>query len=200
MMKNYYRMATEVDAVCGRLLDELRGSGELDRTLVVFTTDNGYFHGEHGLADKWYPYEESIRVPLIVRDARIPAERRGKTEDRFVLNVDLAPSFLKVAGVEAPRAMQGKDVSGLYAGGEVTKWRDGFYYEHPTITNRERIPSSEAWVTKEAKLIRWPEFGYEEFFDLKKDPGEIENRIGDEDRRKEIGALRAKLAEAATKH
>lgn len=193
MMKNYYRMATEVDAVCGRLLDELKAQGELDHTIVVFTTDNGYFHGEHGLADKWYPYEESIRVPMIVRDFRIPAERRGKTDDRFVLNVDLAPAFLTAAGVKAPETMQGQDFSVLY-GGEAKEWRDGFYYEHPTITNRERIPSSQAWVTKEAKFIRWPEFGYEEFFDLTKDSGETENRIAETDRKKEIEAMGKKLA------
>jgi arylsulfatase len=193
MMKNYYRMATEVDAVCGRLLEELRASGELDRTMVVFTTDNGYFHGEHGLADKWYPYEESIRVPLIVRDARIPAERRGKTDDRFVLNVDLAPTFLEAAGAKAPETMQGRDFSVLYREEEVKDWRTGFYYEHPTITNKERIPSSQAWVTKDAKFIRWPEFGYEEFFDLKKDPGELENRIGDETRSAEISSMRGML-------
>ena len=73
-MKDYYRLATEVDAACGRVLAELKKQGVLDQTLVIFTTDNGYFHGEHGLADKWYPYEESIRVPLIVRDPRLPAD------------------------------------------------------------------------------------------------------------------------------
>ena len=194
MMKNYYRMATEVDAVCGRVLDELKAEGELDRTIVVFTTDNGYFHGEHGLADKWYPYEESIRVPLIVRDARIPAERRGMTDEHFVLNVDLAPMFLDAAGAKVPQTMQGKDFSALYRG-DAREWREAFYYEHPTITNKERIPSSQAWVTKDAKFIRWPEFGYEEFFDLKKDPGEMENRIRDESRKGEIEEMRLKLAE-----
>ncbi|WP_367871621.1 sulfatase [Luteolibacter sp. Populi] len=193
MMKNYYRMATEVDSVCGRLIDELKAEGQLDNTLVVFTADNGYFHGEHGLADKWYPYEESIRVPLIVRDPRIPAERQGKTDERLVLNVDLAETFLTAAGVKVPETMQGKDFSVLYAGGEDASWRESFYYEHPTITSKERIPSSEAWVTKEAKFIRWPEYGAEEFFDLKKDPGEVENLTGDEGRKEEIAGMREEM-------
>ena len=77
MMKNYYRLATEVDATCGRVLAELKKQGVLDNTLVIFTGDNGYFHAEHGLADKWYPHQESIRVPLIVRDPRMAAAKRG---------------------------------------------------------------------------------------------------------------------------
>jgi arylsulfatase len=70
-MKNYYRLATEVDATCGKILAELKKQQLDENTLVIFTTDNGYFHGEHGLADKWYPHQESIRVPLIIRDPRM---------------------------------------------------------------------------------------------------------------------------------
>jgi arylsulfatase A-like enzyme len=74
---------------------------------VIFTTDNGYFHGERGLADKWYPYEESIRVPLIIRDPRMPASKHGRTDDSVTLNIDLAPTFLAAAGINAPAGMQG---------------------------------------------------------------------------------------------
>ncbi|MFM7242599.1 MAG: sulfatase-like hydrolase/transferase, partial [Planctomycetaceae bacterium] len=91
-MKNYYRLATEVDAACGAVVDELDRQGLLGTTLVIFTTDNGYLHGEHGLADKWYPFEESIRVPLIVVDPRMPADERGTVDDALALNVDLAPT------------------------------------------------------------------------------------------------------------
>ena len=113
-MKAYYRMATEVDSVVGKVLAELRAQDLDDNTLVIFTTDNGYFHGEHGLADKWYPYEESIRVPLIVRDPRMPNSKRGTTNDEFVLNVDLAPTILAFAGVAAPSRMQGQNFAPLY--------------------------------------------------------------------------------------
>jgi len=194
MMKNYYRMATGVDTVCGHLIEALRAEGQLDNTIVIFTGDNGYFHGEHGLADKWYPYQESIRIPLIVRDPRIPAERRGTTDDHFVLNVDLAPMILAAAGVEAPATMQGKDFASLYPG-TPADWREEFYYEHGTITSKERIPSSEALVTRDAKFIRWPEFNYEEYFDLKVDPGEQSNLIEDESRKEEIGKMELRLAE-----
>lgn len=195
MMKNYYRMATEVDATCGEVIDALKSQGLYDKTLVVFTTDNGYFHGEHGLADKWYPYQESIRVPLIVKDARIPPNRRGKTDDRFVLNVDLAPTFLTAAAVKTPATMQGRDIHVLYSGADAENWRDGFYYEHPTITSKERIPSSEAWVTRNTKFIRWPEHEVEEFFDLERDPTELENLVEHADRAAEIAATRRTFEE-----
>ncbi|RPI78689.1 MAG: acetylglucosamine-6-sulfatase, partial [Planctomycetaceae bacterium] len=155
-MKNYYRLATEVDAVCGSLLDELARQNLLDSTLVIFTTDNGYFHGEHGLADKWYPYEESIRVPLIVRDPRMPGERQGTTEDSLTLNVDLAPTLLAAAGIEAPAGMQGSDLAPLYLAGMKPEWRTEFFYEHATIDRIDFIPSSEALVRHDAKYIWWP--------------------------------------------
>ncbi len=110
MMKNYYRLATEVDATCGVVLNELEKQGVLDNTLVIFTTDNGYYHGEHGLADKWYPHQESIRVPLIIEDPRMPRDRQGTTNDDFTLSVDLAPTILAAAGIAAPKQMQGRDI------------------------------------------------------------------------------------------
>ncbi len=72
-MTRYYRLITEVDEAVGRLVDELRVQGVYDNTLIVVVGDNGYFHGDRGLADKWYPYEESLRVPLVVRDPRLPS-------------------------------------------------------------------------------------------------------------------------------
>lgn len=177
-MKNYYRLATEVDAACGAVVDELERQGVLDETLVIFTTDNGYLHGEHGLADKWYPFEESIRTPLIVADPRTPEATRGTTNDAVTLNVDLAPTILAAAGVAAPATMQGRDLAPLYLE-QGTAWRTEFFYEHPTITNIERIPSSEALVRKDIKYVVWPDFGREQLFDLVKDPHETTDVIAD---------------------
>ncbi len=113
-MKNYYRLVSEVDSTCGRVLDELKKQGVLNNTLVIFTGDNGYFLGEHGLADKWYPFEESIRVPLIVRDPRLAPAKHGETNDDFTLNVDLAPTILATAGISPLPKMQGHDIAPLY--------------------------------------------------------------------------------------
>ncbi len=172
MMKNYYRLATEVDTTCGRILAELEKQGLMERTLVIFAADNGYFHGEHGLADKWYPHEESIRVPLIVLDPRLGKSSKGKVNGDLTLNVDLAPTILAAAGVNAPDTMQGHDISPLYLAAEKPKWRTEFFYEHATIKDTSFIPSSEALVRMHWKYFYWPDFSLEQLFDLKVDPHE----------------------------
>ena len=201
-MKAYYRMVSEVDASCGRVLEELKAQGAVDNTLVVFTTDNGYFHGEHGLADKWYPYEESIRVPLIVRDPRSPASMRGKSNDEFVLNVDVAPTLLAAAGIKPPESMQGRDFSPLYLGASERPldppWRQEFFYEHATIRNTDFIPSSEALVRKDMKYIWWPDFKHEELFDLHKDPHEGQNLAADPAQRAALEELRVRFRDLKT--
>jgi arylsulfatase A-like enzyme len=196
-MKNYYRLATEVDAACGRVLDELRVQGVLDRTLVVFTTDNGYFHGEHGLADKWYPYEESIRVPLIVWDPRMPAVARGTTDDALTLNVDLAPTILAAARIAPPAAMQGRDLAPLYLDARPPAWRSEFLYEHAMLTSRDFIPASEALVTREWKYILWPDWGVEQLFDLAHDPREERDLSRDPAQSERLAAMRARSKDLA---
>jgi arylsulfatase len=195
MMKNYYRLATEVDTVCGRVLAELERQGVLDRTLVIFTTDNGYFHGEHELADKWYPYEESIRVPLLVRDPRLPAAKRGTTDAAMTLNVDLAPTILAAAGLPAPAGMQGRDFSLLYRGAARPEWRTEFFYEHGIIRNSDFIPASEALVRRDVKYLWWPDFKHEELFDLARDPFEETNLLAAGGTDARAAALRTRFAE-----
>jgi arylsulfatase A-like enzyme len=141
--------------------------------------DNGYFHGEHGLADKWYPYEESVRVPLIVHDPRLKSKDSNTLIEEFVLNIDIAPAIIAAAGLPVPETMQGRDFSELYLSGKDLNWRSDFYYEHPFVTNEKRIPSSEALITHTGKYILWPHYQYEEFFDLRKDPLEKHNGFHD---------------------
>jgi len=180
MMKNYYRMATEVDSACGAILEELVSQGVLDNTVVIFTTDNGNFHAEHGLADKWYPHQESIRVPLIIRDPRMNSDLRNTTNDEFTLNIDLAPTILSAAGLPIPEKMMGRDIAQLYLS-ENTEWRTEFFYEHPTISSVSYIPSSEALVRKNYKYMYWPDYKYEQLFDLVNDPGELEDLFNSDD-------------------
>ncbi|KAL3794576.1 hypothetical protein HJC23_008032, partial [Cyclotella cryptica] len=177
MMKNYYRMASEVDSACGAILEELRRQDALDNTFIIFTTDNGNFHSEHGLADKWYPHEESIRVPLIIRDPRMKEETRGTTNDAFTLNVDLAPTILGAAGIPSPEMFMGRDISQLYlTRSAYHTWRKEFFYEHPpSKPDPHTIPASEALVRKDYKYMYWPNYDYEQLFDLVKDPGELDD-------------------------
>lgn len=194
-MKAYYRLVTEVDETAGLLLAELKAQGLDDDTMVIFTTDNGYFHGEHGLADKWYPYEESIRVPLIISDPRMRPKVRGTVNDDIVLNADLAPTILGFAGITAPPGMQGRDFAPLYLAGRKPDWRKEFFYEHATIRNTDFIPASEALVREQIKYILWPDFGYEELFDLRRDPREVRNLAKDKTYAVKLSQMRKRFAE-----
>ena len=161
MLANYYRLISGVDAACKKIWKELEAQGILNETMVIFSTDNGYYHGEHGLAGKWYPHEESIRVPLIVHDPRMPPNKRGTTDDSFTLNIDLAPTILGAANATKPDTYQGRDISNLYLrkgsndGNDNTlspPWREEFYYEHPVHMNEKVIPASSALVRKDIKV------------------------------------------------
>lgn len=195
MMKNYYRLATEVDATCGRILAELDKQGLADKTLVIFTTDNGYFHAEHGLADKWYPHEESIRVPLIIRDPRMKADRRNTTNPAMTLNADLAPTILSAMGAAIPPRMQGRDLSPLYLADAAPAWRTEYFYEHGTIGNKEKIPSSEALVRGDWKYMYWPEYDYHQLFDLTADPREEADLAKDPKHAAKLAEMKARFAE-----
>ena len=178
-MKAYYRMLAEVDHVVGELVTSLKKEGVYENTLILFMGDNGYFQSEHQLADKWYPYEESLRVPLVVHDPRLPAGERGLVNDEYVLNIDVAPFILAAAGRKIPGGMQGRDFSVLYDQKGKAGWRQDFYYAHPVVIDEKRIPASEAVIARDSKYILWPNYNYEEFFDLETDSKEKNNRISD---------------------
>lgn len=143
-IKNLYRLATEVDAAVGKVINELKEQGVYNKTLLIFTTDNGNMHGEHGLAEKWYPFEESIRVPLVIQDPRMPHSQRGNRNDDFTLNVDLAPTILSAAKVPVPDFMQGRDIAPLYLNPieAASSWRQDFFYEF-NMVRRNRHEKNE---------------------------------------------------------
>jgi arylsulfatase A-like enzyme len=192
-MIRYYRLITELDAAIGRMREELKKQGVSDRTLIVVIGDNGYFQADRGLADKWYPYEESIRIPLVMYDPRLPAQRRGRTLGQLVLNIDVAPTLLAAAGLRAPAGMQGLDLSPLYLSATPPDWRDEFFYEHPTITRAERIPSSQGIIRRDWKYVFWPEYSYEQLFDLRRDPEEIRNLRDDPASAAQLARMRQQL-------
>ena len=192
-MKAYYRMLTEMDLAIGQIINELKKQGVYDNTLIIFMGDNGYFHGEHGLADKWYPYQEALKVPLIVHDPRITHGKRNSTNDEFVLNIDIAPTIIAAVGKKIPEAMQGSDISPLYLAKKKKTWRKEFFYEHPVVLNERRIPASEALVTHVNKYIFWPNYNHEEYFDLKKDPYEENNGIKLSENSFAVGVLKERF-------
>ena len=113
---------------------------------------------------------------MIIRDPRIPAEKVGSINEDFTLNIDLASTILGAAGIPQPESMQGRDIADLY-GPEDPQWRDEFFYEHPVHLHTDVIPASTALVRKKFKYITWPDYGYEQLFDLEADPYELEDII-----------------------
>jgi arylsulfatase A-like enzyme len=188
-VRDYYRLITGVDREVGRLVAALRDRKLADNTLIVFSSDNGFFLGERGMADKWLMYEESIRVPLLVYDPRLPAKRRGRQVEPMVLNIDLAPTLLDYAGVPVPAGVQGRSLRPL-AQGERPAWRTDWYYEHHTFP--DRIPPSEGVRTTRWKYLRWVgvEPAIEELYDLEKDPREEHNLVGRPEHAQFLDALR----------
>lgn len=198
-MKAYYRMLTELDLAVGKIVEELKAQGVYENTLIIFLGDNGYFQSDHQLADKWYPYEESIRVPLVVYDPRLPASKRNSSNNEFVLNIDIAPAIEAAAGESIPSTVQGRDFSALYLNKKAPKWRQDFYYEHPVVNKISFIPSSEAVVTHRNKYIFWPDYQTEEYFDLKKDRYEEHNCIANKKNQPVINKLKKRMAELKQK-
>ena len=171
-LRKNYRLVSTIDGTVGRLRELLAELGLDSTTVIVFTSDNGHFHGDHGLWGKWLPHDPSIRVPFIAYDPRLPAATRGQPRDELVLNVDLAPTILSWACLPIPPAVQGRSVVPLVEGRRVA-WRQDFYHEF-TWTADARIAPSEG-----IRSARWKYNRYfsqkpvvEQLFDLRADPGE----------------------------
>ncbi len=187
---DYMRCVSAMDECLGRILDALDASGLKEQTVVIFTSDNGFYLGEHGLGDKRSAYDESLRVPFVVRYPALGSAARGRVCDQMVLNLDLVRSILDLAGVKAPEQIQGKSWKPLLTA-DVADWRRAWFYEYFAEAQKgSRVPDIKAVRTDSAKLITYgghPE--WTEMFDLSKDPYEIRNLYRDPD----AAALRAEL-------
>ena len=170
--KNYLRCLTAVDRGLGDIYELLEKEGILDNTVIVFAGDNGYFHGEHGKGDKRLAYNESMRIPLVMR---YPKEAKaGMTVSEMVLNADIAPTFLDLAGVKIPEQMQGKTVIPLLHG-KNEGWRKSFLFTYwPDLTFT--IPRITAIRTERYLYSKTPDIkDIDELYDEEKDPAELNN-------------------------
>jgi arylsulfatase A-like enzyme len=192
-VKDHYRSVYGVDENLGQILEYLDVTGQAEDTVIIYTTDNGYFLGEHGWYDKRFMYEPSLRTPFLVRYPRLPL--KGHVEDRMVLNVDIAPTVLDLAGVDIPEQMQGESLAPLLRGDPPDDWRKSIFYayydnswEMKDIPPEERTDPSFKYFTahrvsphrgvrtERYKLIEYyKEDGYWELFDLQEDPNELKN-------------------------
>jgi arylsulfatase A-like enzyme len=173
---NYFRCIAGADENLGRLLAELDKLGLAENTMVVYTSDNGYYLGDHGLGEKRSAYEESIRIPLLLRYPRLGV--KGIVVDEPVLNIDLAPTLIQYAGLRAPAEMQGQSWQPLLERKSPQPppgWRTSFFYEY-FFERGFPVPTLFAVRTEAAKLIKYKEHDdWTELFDLAKDPYEMKN-------------------------
>ncbi len=181
----YMRHITMIDECVGRVLDALDKNGQLANTIVIVGSDNGYYLGEHELGDKRSAYDESLRVPLLIRMPNKSAPR-GVTNDSLVLNIDYAPTILDFAGAPPLPEAQGRSLRPLLAGDTPKDWRSSFFYEYfkePNFTS----PTVLAVRTTTHKLITYPDHDeWTELFDLAHDPYEIKNLSSDENLMKKL--------------
>ena len=176
-IRAYYRMVSGIDGAIGRFIDALEEVGLADNTIIVYSADNGFHMGNRGFAGKWSHYEESIRVPLIICDPRVPESEQGKVSDAIALNLDLPSTFLDWAGVEVPAVYQGHSLKPMVDGEKPAGWRTESFHEHVAV--RSRIPSYDCIRSGNFKYVRYFDYDHEFLHDLRKDPDELVNLADD---------------------
>ncbi len=192
-LQDYLGCIAAVDESVGRVLDFLEESGLAEDTLVVYTSDQGFYLGEHGWFDKRFMYEESLRMPLV---ARLPGRvRPGSVNGELVQNLDFGPTFLDLGGVEQPAEMQGRSFLPLLFGRKLPTWPESVYYhyyEYPAVHMTKRHYGVR---TQRYKLIRfYHDIDAWELYDLENDPLEIHNLYGDPEYAGVVRDLRNELA------
>ena len=214
-VKDHNRAVVSIDEGLGRLLDYLDENGLTENTLVIYTTDNGFYLGEYGWYDKRFMYEPSLRIPFLLRyPAQVDA---GQVEERMLMNIDVAPTILDFAGIEVPEVMQGESLKPVVTG-EATAWRDHIYYSYYENTwamsgfkqsdlsdpsfnffTAHRVGPHRGIRTDRYKLIEYySENEYWEFFDLEKDPNEVRNAYDDPQYAPIIAEMTAQLRQTQT--
>ncbi|ARN57251.1 sulfatase [Sedimentisphaera salicampi] len=198
-MEDYLACIASIDDNIGRLLDYLKKSGLEENTMIIYTSDQGFFLGEHGWFDKRFMYEESLRMPLLMR---WPGHiKPGSVTDSMVMNLDFAPTFLDAAGLDIPNDIQGESFTPILEGSEPEKWRDSVYYhyyEYPAVHSVKRHYGIR---TKRYKLIHFYfDIDCWELYDLKNDPNELNNLYGKPEYQSLVKRLKAELKRLQVKY
>lgn len=189
-MRDYLRVITSVDRNVGKVLEYLEANDLLESTIIVYTSDQGFYMGEHGWFDKRFMYEESFRTPLLVR---MPGGKRGDIKE-LVQNIDYAPTFLDVAGVETPDDMHGKSLLPLLKGEKKSDWRESLYYHFYEYPSEHSVKRHYGVRTDRYKLIHfYNDIDSWELYDLKRDPSEMNNLYGKKGTQKITKELKVEL-------
>jgi len=191
-IKNYLRCVKAVDENVGRMLKFLDDSGIAKNTVVIYSSDQGFWLGEHGWFDKRWMYEESLHTPLLVRWPGVT--KPGSTNEALVSNLDFAQTFLNIADADQPKDMQGRSLTPLFRGKTPKNWRKTHYY-HYYEAGGHGVPIHYGVTDGRYKLIHFPDekLNTWEFFDLKTDPMEMKSRYGDSEYTQPITKLKKEL-------
>jgi len=190
-VRDYLKTLKSLDDNVGRLLDYLEENGLMESTLIVYTSDQGFYIGEHGWFDKRFMYEESMRTPFVMR---YPGGRRGDIE-QLVQNIDYAPTFLEIAGAQIPESMQGESLLPLLKGERALRWRNSLFYHFYEYPAEHMVKRHFGVRTERYKLICFYNDIFQmELFDLQEDPNELHNQYDNPDysdvRRQMVETLR----------
>jgi arylsulfatase A-like enzyme len=173
-MRDYLACVQGVDDGVGKVLDYLEASGLAENTIVIYSADNGWYLGDLGLYDKRFMYEPGLHVPLL---AKGPGIKAGSVPEQFVANIDLAPTFLDLAGLPVPDSMQGRSIAPLLRGESPADWRTSVYYRYYHDPGHHNTVAHLGVRTATHKLIQyWKQDAYE-LFDLTADPNEQRNLL-----------------------
>ena len=194
-IKDYLRCILSVDESVGRLLDYLDMEGLSENTIVVYTSDQGFYLGEHGWYDKRFMYEESLGMPLVMR---YPGEiEAGYKSENIVLNLDFAPTFLDYANATIPEKIQGESLRKLFPGKDNTEWRNSMYYHYYEYPHGWHTVKRHYGIrTNRYKLIHfYNDIDQWELYDLETDPNEMNNIYNLPENKELIGSLKEKLGD-----
>jgi N-acetylglucosamine-6-sulfatase len=190
-IKNYLRCIDSVDENVGRVLDYLDEAGLTDNTIVIYSSDQGFYLGEHGWYDKRWMFEESLKMPFVIR---WPGHiKPGTRSDKLIQNIDYAPTFLDVAGVDIPDDVQGRSLVPLFADPASDDWRSSIYYHYYEHGGEHQVPRHEGVRTDRYKLINFYSNDGFNLFDLERDPTEMQDVSGDPAYASTMKTLQAEL-------
>ncbi|MCA9258663.1 MAG: sulfatase [Planctomycetales bacterium] len=190
--KDYLRCVKTVDDSVGVIRDTLNRLGLAENTIVIYSSDQGFYVGDHGWYDKRWMYEESLKMPLIV--AWPGVTKPGVREVRMVQNLDYAPTFLEAAGLSIPSDMQGASLIPLLRGDDVQNWRKSIYYHYYELPGYHMVAKQYGVRTEREKLIHFYATDEWEYYDLHADPDELHNGYNDPANAERIASLKTELA------
>lgn len=191
-MQDYLACVQSVDDNIGRLLDWLDANGLRENTVVIYTSDQGFFLGDHGMYDKRFMYEESLKMPFLIRWPKVI--KAGSVQDEMIINTDFTPTFMDMAGLKTPKDMQGRSIVPLLKGKHPWTWRESMYYRYYHDPGDHNTRAHYGVRTLTHKLIYYWKKDQWEMFDLVRDPQELRNVYNEPSEQRTVAKLKKELS------